>query len=40
MKRPNKGLKNSLGMEFVYIKPGTFMMGSPASEEGRSDDER
>ncbi len=28
------------GMEFVFIKPGTFMMGSPESEEGRSDDER
>jgi len=31
---------NSLGMEFVYIKPGTFMMGSPPSEPGRDDDER
>ena len=24
---------------FVYIAPGTFMMGSPGSEEGRDDDE-
>ena len=24
---------------FVYIAPGTFMMGSPSSEEGRSNDE-
>jgi formylglycine-generating enzyme required for sulfatase activity len=24
---------------FVYIAPGTFMMGSPSSEEGRGDDE-
>jgi formylglycine-generating enzyme required for sulfatase activity len=29
---------NSLGMKFVYIKPGTFMMGSPESEEGRDDE--
>ena len=26
-------------MEFVWIKPGTFMMGSPSSESGRADDE-
>jgi formylglycine-generating enzyme required for sulfatase activity len=26
-------------MEFVWIEPGTFMMGSPESEEGRSDNE-
>jgi formylglycine-generating enzyme required for sulfatase activity len=25
----------SLGMEFVWIPPGTFMMGSPETEEGR-----
>jgi len=31
--------KNSIGMEFVKIKPGTFMMGSPANEEDRYDDE-
>jgi formylglycine-generating enzyme required for sulfatase activity len=24
-----------LGLELVWIKPGTFMMGSPANEEGR-----
>lgn len=29
----------STGMDFVYIAPGTFMMGSPDSEEGRGDDE-
>jgi len=28
-----------LGMEFVYIPPGTFMMGSPSGEAGRNDDE-
>ena len=26
---------NSLGMKFVYIPPGTFMMGSPSDEPGR-----
>ncbi|MGM0418920.1 MAG: formylglycine-generating enzyme family protein, partial [Thermodesulfobacteriota bacterium] len=31
---------NYLGMEFVYIKPGTFMMGSPISEPGRDSDEK
>lgn len=28
---------NSLGMEFVYIEAGTFMMGSPPLEDGRDD---
>ncbi|MEW6746572.1 MAG: SUMF1/EgtB/PvdO family nonheme iron enzyme [Planctomycetota bacterium] len=27
------------GLEFVYIEPGTFMMGSPGSESGRYHDE-
>ncbi len=38
---PVKGdtFTNSLGMKFVYIEPGTFMMGSPLSEEGRRHDE-
>ncbi|WP_320042265.1 SUMF1/EgtB/PvdO family nonheme iron enzyme [uncultured Desulfobacter sp.] len=36
---PNKKIKNELGMTFVYIPPGTFMMGSPDSEPGRDDDE-
>ena len=30
---------NSLGMEFMWIAPGSFLMGSPADEEGRSADE-
>ena len=30
---------NSLGMEFIWIAPGSFLMGSPADEEGRSADE-
>ena len=33
-------LTNRLGMEFVYIPPGSFMMGSPPGESGRDDDER
>ena len=32
-------ITNSLGMQFVPIQPGSFMMGSPASELGRSNDE-
>ena len=31
--------RNSLGMTFVYIDSGTFMMGSPKEETGRYDDE-
>ncbi|MBW2108300.1 MAG: formylglycine-generating enzyme family protein [Deltaproteobacteria bacterium] len=31
---------NSLGMRFVYIQPGIFMMGSPSDEPGRDNDER
>jgi len=30
---------NSIGMKFVYIKPGTFIMGSPKEEEGHQDNE-
>jgi uncharacterized protein (TIGR02996 family) len=30
---------NSLGMKFVLIPPGKFLMGSPESEAGRSDEE-
>jgi formylglycine-generating enzyme required for sulfatase activity len=32
-------ITNSLGMRFVHIGPGSFMMGSPADERGRSKDE-
>ncbi len=31
---------NSIGMQFVRIEPGEFLMGSPVNEEGRADDER
>ncbi|TES88542.1 MAG: formylglycine-generating enzyme family protein, partial [Desulfobacteraceae bacterium] len=30
---------SGLGMQFVYIKPGTFIMGSPQIESGRDKDE-
>lgn len=32
-------MTNSIGMTFVYISPGTFIMGSPLTEIGRIDDE-
>jgi formylglycine-generating enzyme required for sulfatase activity len=35
-----KKKSNSLGMEFVYIEPGTFWIGSPSGESGRGSDER
>ncbi|WP_300675293.1 bifunctional serine/threonine-protein kinase/formylglycine-generating enzyme family protein [Desulfoluna sp.] len=35
----NKKMTNSLGMTFVYMKPGTFMMGSPSGASGHCDDE-
>jgi formylglycine-generating enzyme required for sulfatase activity len=31
----NKLFTNSIGMNFVYIEPGTFNMGSPSNEPGR-----
>ena len=31
---------NALGMNFVFVPPGTFMMGSPASEAGREANEK
>ncbi len=38
LSRENK-VTNKLGMEFVLIKPGSYMLGSPASEPMRDDDE-
>ncbi len=32
--------ENRIGMRFVKILPGTFLMGSPASEKGRERDEK
>lgn len=34
-----ENITNGLGMEFVYIEPWTFMMGSPSSELGRDSNE-
>ena len=31
---------NSIGMRFVYIKSGSFIMGSSINEQGRNSDER
>jgi formylglycine-generating enzyme required for sulfatase activity len=38
-KDPSKTFTNSLGMKFVWIPPGTFMMGSPKEEKERIDNE-
>jgi formylglycine-generating enzyme len=38
-KDPPKNYTNSIGMKFVWIPPGTFMMGSPKEEKPRSDNE-
>ena len=37
---PKSRIANSLGMAFVYIRPGEFLMGSPTSEPERNSDER
>jgi formylglycine-generating enzyme required for sulfatase activity len=34
-----KQIENSIGMKFVLIPGGSFLMGSPTDEEGRDDDE-
>ena len=38
-KDPPKNFTNSIGMKFVWIAPGNFMMGSPKEEKERQDDE-
>jgi formylglycine-generating enzyme required for sulfatase activity len=38
-KDPPKTFTNSIGMKFVWIPPGTFMMGSPKEEKERKDNE-
>ena len=38
--QPKERITNSLGIEFVLIKPGKFMMGSPENEPGRYKGER
>ena len=37
---PGERVKNSLGMRFVLIQPGKFLMGSPEDEPGRYSGER
>mgnify|MGYP003564620536 CR=1 FL=1 len=37
--RAKEELTNSLGMRFIRIRPGSFMMGSPEDEPGHSSDE-
>jgi len=37
--RQTQKITNSLGMEFVYLPPGTFIMGSPPNESERDADE-
>lgn len=39
-KRPVGVVKNGIGMEFVYVPAGSFLMGSPSSEIGWETDER
>ena len=39
VEQQTSGFTNSLGMEFVRIPAGTFMMGSPTDEPGRLSDE-
>jgi uncharacterized protein (TIGR02996 family) len=39
VRHPGPLLTNSVGMSFTWIWPGTFLMGSPASEEDRDQDE-
>ncbi len=34
-----KTISNSVGMHFVYIPPGSYLMGSPSDEAGRTIDE-
>jgi formylglycine-generating enzyme required for sulfatase activity len=38
-KDPPKHFTNSIGMKFVWIPPGSFMMGSPKEEKKRQDNE-
>lgn len=35
----NKNFINTVGMEFIFVPPGSFFMGSPQHEQGRDTDE-
>jgi formylglycine-generating enzyme required for sulfatase activity len=37
--KPFKSITNELGMRFLYVQPGQFIMGSPQDELGRSPNE-
>jgi formylglycine-generating enzyme required for sulfatase activity/tetratricopeptide (TPR) repeat protein len=37
--QPGKVIANSIGMKFAWCPPGSFLMGSPLDEEGRSGEE-
>jgi formylglycine-generating enzyme required for sulfatase activity len=39
LSKAQKEITNSLGMRFIRIRPGQFLMGSPTNEPGRSSDE-
>ena len=39
IRKPGQTIKNSVGMEFAWIPPGTFVMGSPKTEVGAAFDE-
>lgn len=39
IRKPGQIIKNSVGMEFAWIPPGTFVMGSPKTESGAAFDE-
>jgi formylglycine-generating enzyme required for sulfatase activity len=36
--QPKKDFTNSIGMKFIWLPPGTFLMGSPEDEEGRENE--
>ena len=38
-KKPPKEFTNTIGMKFVWIPPGSFLMGSPKDEDGNRKDE-
>jgi formylglycine-generating enzyme required for sulfatase activity len=38
--RTEKKISNSIGMEFVYVPPGSILRGSPPGEPGRKSDEK
>jgi len=39
-KKKRKHIVNSVGIRLIYVPPGEFLMGSPAEEKGRWEDEK